>query len=361
MNERERQIFEASPAELEELLLTLEPATEGERYARVLLAYMRGRNEELEALAAEMQGATRELALWRLALRRRDERPNAPAFNATSFLWKGEFHFVRAMHHETFGREEAARADYYEAQRLFAEAGARRKSVKAYHNAIAAESRMYPTRRLIPEYQQAARWSIEAGDFTTAGAALNNLSREFQLMGAHLYALKVAQEAVEMLRAHAYATYQFYLSLCHLCQLHLQQGHHKAALLDYQEAVVANFPEVRSALEVLEGQLRAVGLVPGLAPPEAPLEARPKTWTERLEANSNQAALSAMESRLVEILAGGARDRHALIRELWGDQGDYFDLENRLKQLLHRVRKKRSDLLGYADGRYFLLDGWKAS
>lgn len=361
MQERERQIFEASPGELEELLLTLEAGTESERYARVLLAYMRGRNEELEALAVETQGLIRELALWRLALRRRDERRGGEAFTSASPLWQGEFRFVRGMHHETFGREEAAREDYLEAQRLFSEAGARRKSVKAYHNAIAAESRLFPERRLIPEYQLAARWAREAGDYSTAGAALNNLSREFQLMGAQHYALKVAQDAVEILRTHAYASYQFYLSLCHLCQLHLEQGHQRAALLDYEEAVAANFPEVRAALEVLEGKLRAAGLVPGLSAPESPPEARPKTWTERLERGPNQASLSAMESRLVEILAGGARDRHALIRELWGDQGDYFDLENRLKQLLHRVRKKRSDLLGYADGRYFLLDGWKAS
>src|SRR5690606_19354756 len=135
--------------------------------------------------------------------------------------WRAEAIFVLAMYHEVNGDDEAARRRYLEAQRAFHRLGGRRKAAKAYHNAIAAESRIRPERRLIYEYGEACRLARAAGDFGTAGTALLNLSREYELMGALRTALKTVNRAVALLGEHQFGSYQYYLAIGHRCQLHV--------------------------------------------------------------------------------------------------------------------------------------------
>ena len=72
---------------------------------------------------------------------------------------------------------------------------------------------------------------------------------------------------------------------------------------------------------------------------------------------NSESGLSDLQAQLLDVLRAGPKDRHALISALWGDAEDYFHLENRLKQLLHRIKKRDSSLIGFLNGKYFILEG----
>jgi tetratricopeptide (TPR) repeat protein len=363
-----REILEAEPADLADLILRLEVETSADPdllfYARFLLAYWRCRIPEMKSeweaqTKVELKSLSHDprlsaIARLRLAIRENKEVDTVPNFEAAQDLWAAEGTFVLAMYFETRNQNEKAQTHYQFAEKLFFKHEAFRKSAKAYHNSIAALSRIDPDRRLIPEYQEAVRRSRNAGDWSTVASALNNLSREFQLMGALRVALRNVDEALVILRERAHGSYSFYMALCHRAHLHLELGHRKLATTDFEEASAAEFPEIIAALKVIREWMERDQTVVTVKTPEPAVPNVP-TWEERKNSSSHP-PLSQLESLLIRELADGPKDRHSLIQALWGTEGNFFHLENRLKQLIHRFRKKEGELISFAEGRYYLAD-----
>lgn len=369
------QIFEASADELEECLLRLAPGTPLALYALILKHYLRGQSSDLRSVWESLSRQKKDEATWtwieelagvRVCIRE-NIKYTAGTLRAREDIeslqiplpWQAEMATVWAMYWEVQKNEPRAKDLYLLAQRLFLDAGFKKKAAKAYQNSVAAESRINPQRRLIPEYHHAAQMAKEAQDWNCAGTALSNLSREFQLMKAPHVALKIVNEALEYLRMSSYGSYQFYNALCNRCHLNLQLEYFNAALMDYEEASAAPFIEVKGQLATLEEWFKELGMNPMVqSDPSSRPYMRP-TWVERVEKKSALEAkgkLSDLEAQLIHTLLEGPCDRHTLIEKLWGSTTDFFSLENRLKQLLHRLRKKEPDLIGFKEGKYFILD-----
>jgi tetratricopeptide (TPR) repeat protein len=353
-------ILEADSSELSDRLVILSKDTFEFALASALLAYWRFRIVEFEDWARSplLPEEWRELLRVRVALRKNEKYSGRePPFDQGSGIFEAERAFVWALYFETCGADSSAKELYLQAQKLFQKNGMKRKAVKSYHNAIAAESRIHPQLRLIPEYQEAVRLAKAAGDRGTEASALNNLSREFQLMGAPRVALRLADEAVSILREHAYGSYSFYMALCHRAHLHRQLNHPSLSMEDYEEALPAEFPEIQGALVVVRQWLLESGLSVPAVPAKEVRRTSVPTWEERKESPlRSPVELSDLESQLLQELAAGPKDRHALIQALWGEGCDFFHLENRLKQLIHRFRKKERNLISFAEGRYYLTE-----
>jgi hypothetical protein len=274
-----------------------------------------------------------------------------------SDLWAAETHFVWAMYLELFHDDHNAERHYLAAQKKFFANGLKRKAVKSYHNALASLSRLQPGRRLIYEYETAHREAATIGDYGTAGMALINLSREYQLLQANNLAMKTVSRALAYTSKHLFGSKQYYLALCHRAQLFLERDLLDLAALDYEEARCSDLPEVVGAVEVLYAMFETKNH--SVLSPSASTRTRIATWVDRadepMRTFSKNNALTDLECRLLEILGEGPHNKFELMEALYGG-GNILGLENRLKQLLHRVRKKHPALIGIENGNYFLLD-----
>ena len=365
-----RKVMEADPSELSKLILEDDDQSPAFFYARILLAYWRSQIEDLKSLAIQVSKnshnldsdwqAIHYLSQFRIAIRNLqilEKLPERPVLD--SELWDAEIAFVEAMYFETQNNDSLAEKLYLQAQKLFHKSSAYKKASKAFHNAIAARSRIFPSRKYINEYQEAAEYARRAGDFATEAAALNNLSREFQLIKAPFVALRYVNSALELLRRSAYGSYTFYMALCHRCQINLELDHRDAARIDFEEASAADFPEIKNSVVVLR-QWMADKKIEIHSDKVTNQETKhtPPTWIERQEQGPlnlvGKKALSELEAELIQILSKGPQDRHSLIAKLWDQSIDFFHLENRLKQLLFRIRKKHPNLIGYGMNQYYL-------
>lgn len=362
-------VLEADVRELRKISLIFSDQNPLQVYTNALISYLKGDLLELEKNlfeSSELQEGehVKELIKIRLAIRKNQEIDKEfYQKQMPSELWNAEYLFVLAMWNEVCGNDSIAKDFYLKAQKGFFKNGALRKAAKSYHNALACLSRIEPNIRLVTEYQEAAALAKEAGDNITEAAALNNLSREFQLMKAHRAALQYANDAILLLRRSAYGSYNFYASLCHRCQIHLELEQYGEAALDFEEACASKFPEITQSLSVLRTWFQNLGLKVSSA---SELESRSSSypdsilpsWRERLSSGvmTTKDLLTAQENQVLEILTHGPQDKFELIEKLWGTEESFFDLENRLKQLLYRLRKKRPDLINFQDGKYILVE-----
>lgn len=371
--------LEALPSELPTLILdqigflgeevqSVESDRASNLYTKVLLAYHRAQIEEIEKLSELFYKNTIESRIFYYLTRVRIAIRNHSTCQIEQFHFgnelehyplRGEMAFVEAMYFESQGDDVRAEKLYQEAEWLFYKSQLLKKSVKAYHNAVACRSRIEPHRRLITEYQEAAARALKVNETGVAAAALNNISREFQILGANFIALQYANEAVKLLREQSYGSYNFYLALCHRCHIHLELGQMKAAVIDFEEASCANFPEVKHSIQVLSKWFEEKDLCSGASVPSVKSQMTTATWKERegKTFSTQSEALSDLQERLLAILSTGPKDRFEIIAQLWDEKTDFFHLENRFKQLIHRTRKRDNHIIGFNRGKYFLMDG----
>jgi len=367
-----KSILESSPYELNLIIPSLSQNSINGTYARILKSYFLGRTEELAGVSREIEAQSKSHVANELLsaiqylciLRIKIIDPtfslelNLPNFDDTISKelpneLLGEMHFVYAMYLEGLNNDQNSKDHYLEAQKLFFENHCPRKAAKSFHNSIACESRIRPNQRLLPEYQIAANMAFDAGDMLTAAAALNNLSREYHLMGAKELSLKTADESIELFRKSAFGNYSYHLALCHRAQLHLELQNLPLARLDIQEASMSQIPTVQAAVDKLKSWMPNTQREPSDSKKNTPLI---RTWSERSKNGLSQKKLSEQENKLIESLREGPVDRFDLILKMWGPSIDPLDADNRLKQVFHRLRKKRKDIVGFLNSKYFILE-----
>ena len=86
------------------------------------------------------------------------------------------------------------------------------------------------------------------------------------------------------------------------------------------------------------------------------------TWEHRLEhllacgAAPEAQALSPLEERLLEFIAASPKTKFEIMDHLYGDRLNTEVRENRLKNLLNRLRKKRPELIVFENEKYRIAD-----
>lgn len=334
-------------------------------YLEVLIAYLQHDIPKLEGLVRSIRNMDPALpgayflalaSVLRLEIRTFKVREETlkHAFNLAQedHARAGELYFLAGLAYESMG-DHSGMARAFKMSVLFLEViGAKKKAVKAMLNFIAAESRVDPTRKLIADYYTLYKRAKKVKAYGVAGIALKNISREYQLVGAHLAALKCINRAIVLLE-HEFNTKPYYLALVHRCHVYLDLGRNLEAEMDYQTAKTTTFPEVLGALEVIDmirGQNKSKpSAVDHLTP----------TWRERmlaLQAIPEKQRLGTMEDRLVHLLGQGACTKHEIIETLYGERISFEALEKRFHNLLIRVRKKYPGLVIFTSGRYCLAD-----
>lgn len=346
------RLIEASVEELMEL------EVEGEfgSYRRALLAFHRGDavslKREWQACADEKFKVLIELR-WRiLAGEVASDNLRYEAAKADDAVWKGEFLLLLATAQTVLGDHVVAKASFEKAAKALREAGAAGKALRADLNVIVAESNIDPERKFLPEYHYLYRRAKKAGQWLVAATALLNLSREYQKLGALKIALKTCNQGLRVCRDHV-ASQIFFLLLAHRAHLFFQLGRTIEAATDLEQAQTADDPTVKSACAVLEE------LFHGKQTDESGRVLA--TWRERLEeyralGKIKKPALSAQEEALLVFLAEKPREKFEICDHLFGADVHPFTTENRLKNLLGRVRKKFPGLIVFDQDRYSIVD-----
>jgi hypothetical protein len=80
-----------------------------------------------------------------------------------------------------------------------------------------------------------------------------------------------------------------------------------------------------------------------------------RTWRFPRERAPNSLNLSEQESELLRFVSLKRRTKYEIIDHLFPG-AEHFTAENRLKNLVHRIRKKSKGVLSYEDGFYILSD-----
>ncbi len=359
------RVIDADPAALRGLVQTLAPSIELS-YAKVRLFYMEHQTDALARLLSEIKEpeCLARLARMRLSIRQGTVRaeeiaPLIESAAAEGGAWLAEAHNVAAMAFEMIDAHAQAKAHYLKAYGLCLERDCPKRAATTYHNAIAAESRVHPEKRLIYEYHHAYRVALDAQDFGTAGTALSNLAREYQLMHGFGLAMKYINQAVELLEKTHYGTYQHINALCNRCHLLLDTGQWRAAKTDYQQIACFSMEEAKAAMRTLEALFVAAGET---VPDAAPAAAETFTWRERRLklkeelGRPKELTLTTLEEHLLVRLSERPQTKHDLADYLYGRVGDPTEKENRLKQLLFRLRRKLPGLVLFEDGVYRIAE-----
>jgi hypothetical protein len=121
---------------------------------------------------------------------------------------------------------------------------------------------------------------------------------------------------------------------------------------DFEEARLSPFKVVQGACAILEKMLRGEGKDP-------PVISLTYVWQEQmheLQIGKKKIKLSPGEETLLHFLSKQPRNKFELMEHIFPDETDVLVAENRLKNLLHRLRKKAPGLLVFENEEYRLAD-----
>ncbi|MNL37993.1 hypothetical protein D3C87_1601720 [compost metagenome] len=138
------------------------------------------------------------------------------------------------------------------------------------------------------------------------------------------------------------------LNRCHiLCDL----GRFHEANEDFEIISRSTYPEVKAGAKSLEEIMTK-------AKQDAATKAdNHPTWLERLAERNSGESLSDLEDRILALLSSKPRDKYMLIEDLYGEKIAFEAAENRLKNLLNRLRKKMPGKIIFDNGIYKLANG----
>ena len=330
-------------------------------YRQVLLSYHRGDLAHLKKASTQIVPLlTQENSLLPLLtelrlvlLERNAKREQLAKIEKELDLnnpWCGEILILLAAIYETLGDFNSALRLHQKSAVELKKIGAEGKALRAESNSVANLSNLDPERKLIPEYTNILRQAKKLRQYNIMATTLLNLSREYQKMGALKNALRFCNRSVAACKTNP-GGLTYYLALAHRAHLLLEMGRRLEAEVDFELACTSDFPVVKAAcnvLSVLFGEASADPSTSGL-----------NTWEERLsqhQKNEKHVPLSPVEEKLVRFLAEKPREKFAITDHLFGVELHPLTAENRLKNLIHRVRKKIPGLILLKDDLYSIAD-----
>jgi len=339
-------------------------------YAKTLCAYLKSDLKSLKENIEEMKSYKTDffsdldlISELRLEIRNRKVNENTLQrvllISNKNKLLTGEIFFILGLAYEILNNEEKCKSAYLQAAEHLEKIGSNRKAVKALFNALAAETRMHKdNKKYLPDYSQFIRRAKALKNYSVVGIAYLNISREYQKIGALTAALKYATLAIGYLNKYDYGSLDYYSALTHRAHVWIDLGRHTDAKMDMELAQIADFVEIKSALLVLDsilnGQKNILQISMNLLFPgwrERLLEC--KTYINKNFLQPMRPSLSgALEGKLLSLLHSGPRDKFFLMDELYGKNLSIETRENRLKNLLNRIRTKSPGLIRFWSGKY---------
>ncbi|MCM2321666.1 MAG: hypothetical protein NDJ90_00210 [Oligoflexia bacterium] len=328
-------------------------------YRNVLLAFLKGDRERCLQLSGETAfGFRAELALLRHQIMTRSVKRELIETliiqGAALPDWEGEVLIACAHAFETLRELEPAKKTYLAAHDALLKMGCERKALRAYMNSIAMEGQLHPEKRQLEEFHAIYRKAKKLREYRTCGIALSNIAREYRNIRALTTALQFANSAVRYLKKEMGSVF-YYKALTNRCHILFELGRDTEAKLDLEAAAHAQFPEIRSALLVIQQLMNPHQKL------SIPEESLLPIWKERLaEGRLNEVQgvkhhrqkLSELEEALIRYLQEGPRDKFELIEFLYGRKLNIDSTEARLKSLLTRFRKKCPGLIQLLKGKY---------
>lgn len=293
-----------------------------------------------------------QLSQVRLALRLRTLTPGSHDLEGLTksadelpLLWKAETYFVVAMAYCQLDDYKKEYHFYQKAAHYFSEGSAKRKSLRARMNALAALTTLNPEKVYINEHVNIAREAKKVRDYISAGNSLMNVSREYERMKAYKVSLKYVNLSLQFLEKES-GSLNFYLALAHRAQVYFELGHTPDALADLEQADLSPFPEITQAVQHLKNQYLTKTTVDVLLLDPA--------WREKVRDSQDlkSEGLSEHEQLLLEFLMIQPRNKQDILVLLYGDKITPEHADNRLKNLLIRIRKKMPHAILFADGLY---------
>lgn len=276
--------------------------------------------------------------------------------NKINLLYDGEIKMVSGLALEKLQLYQAAYESYRESACLFKAMGLLKRSLRAQFNTVTAASKVHPQKRFIVDYHHIMDQASSLGISDLAGICANNISREYQMLGALGPALTYANQAVEVLRKSFFGSVNYYLALTHRCHIYLNMENWKKAFSDYEEALISPFPEIHASLEALNVFMNPFESKDHLDQPHIQNHLT-FSWRERIQGfknNYSENKLTDLEERLVYILSQCPHSYDELMEALYEEQSDFDSKYARLRVLLARVRKKLPGVIDLVSGKYQL-------
>lgn len=214
------------------------------------------------------------------------------------------------------------------ASQIAKELGLLKKASTLNYNGVVALNHQKPAQVRICLLVDSISLAIKVDDFTTQIAALTSLTQEYESLGCLNLAYEECLKAIELAKKYIFGSFNFCYLLLLGAKLAIGTGRAEIASEYIKLVETFNFTELNAKLCEVK---------------------------EYLNINESKEILSRDEQRLIALLAEGPKDKYFLIEKIYG-AGETESLENRLKQLLLRLRKKKEGLIFYnkKDGLYEL-------
>lgn len=313
-------------------------------YAEGLIYYLEGNVDQLQNKIHFIQKTSLELSekklllqLLTLRLQVRNKQPEIDNIltlkkllydQVSSPALQGEIHFILGMAFEELGNDYLSSEHYNHSYQIFEQAKIAAKSMKALHNYIASQSRIpeFKNRNYISEYKHLYLLCLKQKDFLTAGTCLTNVGMEQMNLKLLNEAKHTFERALKLLENNI-TSHQYYLTLLKYTETikQLNQIHNYQYL---KNLIITNpFPDLNILTEIVL-----------------------KYFDSQLLDSSNR--LSYHEELLIKLLLEGPKDKAYLLDSLYGKNLNYFTRDNRFKNLLIRIKKKKIYSLNLKNGKY---------
>ncbi len=266
-------------------------------------------------------------------------------------IWKAEALFVMGFANVKRHKHVKAKILFKNAYTCLKSIGCKRKSLMAYQNYIAAIGNIDTERNMIPEYLHFLQMPNLSEFALPYVGALLNLAREYQKRNAFMVAMKYCEKAIAIVENQLPGNLQYWLALCLKADLLIDLNRKHEAIIQIEYILGSEHSEAVHACKMLQQKLspsnsKSTFIENSLSP----------TWKEKINEKKSKVKLGELEQQLVLLISDSPLDKHDLIKELYGDKGDYYSLESRFKKLISRVRKKLPNLIIFKDGKYTISD-----
>lgn len=363
------KVIDVCLEDLVELSFELEDSSIESFYAEVLINYLQGDAEKLELIVARLrkgappEGLVREyqqlldVSEFRLKLLRESYTEKEVDSFARSYsedesesdsVWRGDVYSFCAFAYGKLNKHVKAKIYFKKAYNALWKLGAKRRALLALKNYVAAESNIYPEKKLHSEYQLLIRKSKELGFSTVAGSAHYNLSRQYHKNGAYLIALEEVEKALEQMSKNT-GSQQYFLALAHKAHLLIELKRYGEAKVLVDKVSCCNHSRLQGTVIFLKDLLGVT------ASGHLDIKSMAPSWKERATSPEN-VKLGRLETQLLKFVSDRPRTKREIILHLYGEKLDYFVLENRFKNLIGRFRKKVPGLIEFVDDHYTIVD-----
>jgi len=199
--------------------------------------------------------------------------------------------------------------------------GLKKKASIVFYNSIVAQNHNNTKSQRLHKLNDSIKIALDCEDFTTAIAAHTSLSNEYLALDCIELSYKEILIALELAKDKLYGSFNHCFCLLAHAEVCISLNRVSLAKENLKILKTFNFKELKSKINELEDKIL-------------------KNTSPKLS------MLAGDEQKLVEILSKGSTSKYKIIDEIYGE-GDFESFNNRFKQLLTRVKKKKGSIVNF--------------